>query len=454
MKEAARIVERFAREERLFRRVKRLLVAVSGGSDSVAALLVLRELRERFGFELAVAHFDHKLRPDSHDDLEFVRQLCADLDVPCFTGEGDVREAQAQRRMGMEEAARRMRYQFLAFIAGKQEAGAIATGHTADDQAETVLQRVLRGSGVRGIRGMLPRSPVPGSEAHTLIRPLLPLTRADTVGICQAAGVTPRVDASNVDQSHLRNRLRHETLPYLRELNPSVDRALIGLAESARELFEDVENRAMQVQPRTRNPFGSIFDVAKLAALPQEGLTLVVEREALFSRIEAEINRTRLKNLADVLDKGSGMVAFGDTVVEVSSGQARIGPLLQEPEPFEPKVLNIPGVTRAGPWRIEVSTDRLEPQAGETVAAIPMSSLKGAARVRPPQAGDQLRARKGRPRLSDVFTNAKVPRWERQRSVVVADSAGVITVSHPDIRLPRVPEDDALWIRFAFEPPG
>lgn len=441
-------VERFAREERLFRRLKRVLVAVSGGPDSVAALLILRDLRERFGFEVLVASFDHQLRETSREDLEFVRQLCNDLDVQCFTGEGNVQEARGLRRMGLEEAARRMRYQFLAFVAGKQEAGAVVTGHTAGDQVETVLQRILRGTGVRGIRGMLPRTTVPGSEAHTLLRPLLPLTREDTLAVCEQAGITPRIDESNDDRAHLRNRLRHEVLPYLREVNPSVDHALLGLASSAREVFEDVEHAAMTAQPHTRADIGALFEASKLAALPTEALTMVIEREALFSRLEPEVNRTRLRNLGDVLAKGTGQVAFGDTVVEASCGQVRIGPRLQDEPPFEPRVLNVPGITVAGPWRVEVSTEELEASPGAAVATVSAPGLQGAMRVRPAQRGDRVRVLKGNPRLSDVFTNAKIPRWVREGVPVVADSGGIVALGAPGIRLPAVPEDDALWVRF------
>ena len=151
-----RRVRRFAERERLFRRVQKVAVAVSGGADSVAALLILRELREAFGFELLAVHFDHQLRPGSRDDLERVREICGGLGVEFVSGEGDVARASREARAGIEETARRMRYQFLAFVAGKEQAGCIATGHTRDDQVETVLMRFLRGSGVRGLRGMLP----------------------------------------------------------------------------------------------------------------------------------------------------------------------------------------------------------------------------------------------------------------------------------------------------------
>lgn len=446
-------VERFARRERVFRRVERVLVAVSGGADSIATLLIVRSLAPTFGYEVMAAHFNHQLRPDSKADLEFVRDLSKQLDVPCLTGEGDVREAAASRKAGIEEAARRMRYQFLAFVAQEKRCGAVVTGHTADDQVETILQRILRGTGVRGIRGMLPRGPLPGAEALLLLRPLLELTRSDTEAICEAAGITPLVDESNADTALFRNRLRHDVLPALRELNPSLNRSLLGLASSAREAFEPFEDAAMKAQPVVRNELGSIFDVVALRDLPLESLTLVLEREALFTRLETEVNRTKLQNAASVLQRGSGEVAFGDVLVQASCGKVRLGPPFDvEDAEFEPVVCNVPGVTGAGPWRVDVGLDPFPGDGGPPAAMVSMSGLKGALRVRTPRPGDVVRTRAGRKKLSDVLVDAKVPVWDRAGLVVACDSEVVLAASVPLPKLPAVEEDDALWVRFRPRP--
>ena len=420
-------VARFAADEKLFWRTRRILVGVSGGADSVAALLLLLQLRGRFGFEVDVAHFDHQLRPESPKDLAFVRELCERLEVKCLTGEGDVRALAASRRLGIEDAARRMRYQFLAFAAGKQGADCVATGHTADDQAETVLMRVLRGTGVRGIRGILPVASVPGSPSIRLVRPLLSLTRADTVAICGEGGVNPLVDPSNLDQALARNRVRHDLLATLRAVNPSVDHALRGLAESARELFREVEHQALGTSPSTRGADGSIFALPALVALPNEALTLVIEREAAFTGLAAEVNRTRLRNLRSVLLAGSGRVQFGEVTVQASAGKVRVG---APPEPlpgFEPKVLNVPGVTRAGPWRVEVSTAELPPVEGGRSVAIG-ATFSGALRARSILPGDRIVLRGLDRAVSDVLVNAKVPRWDRRSLVAIADGRRVLAV--------------------------
>jgi tRNA(Ile)-lysidine synthase len=309
----------------MFRRTQKVLVAVSGGPDSLAALLILKALGHELGFDVVACHFDHQLRPESKADMERVRELCLGLSVECVTGEGDVAGVAKQMRRGIEEMAREMRYQFLSFVAEKEHADCIATGHTADDQAETVLMRVVRGRGIRGIRGMLPVTNVPGSDAQRLIRPLLELPRSTTVAICREFGLDPLIDASNTDPRFTRNRVRFETLSALRKHNPSVTHALIGLGKSAREAFEPIERQSFAVQPRERGPIGAIFAVASLRELSGEAISLLIERESTFYHLRPEVNRTRLENLRSVLSRGAGRVFFGDTEVQVSCGVARVG---------------------------------------------------------------------------------------------------------------------------------
>lgn len=431
----------------MFRGSRKVIAAVSGGPDSVAMLLVLLELRERFGFEVVVVHFDHQLRPNSRRDLDWVRELSARLAVPFFSGEGDVALAAVEQGTGIEDAARRMRYGFLGFVAEKERADAIATGHTADDQAETVLMRIIRGSGVRGIRGMLPVSDVPGGGAQRLVRPLLELRRADTMVICQAADIAPLHDPSNDDPRYTRNHIRHETLAALRAVNPDVHDALLGLAASAREVFEGVEKQSFAVQPVERLPIGAIFDAAKLAGLQSEALTLVVEREAAFFKREPEVNRTRVENLRSILTSGAGEVVFGDIVVEVSCGQARLGPPLLEGDSFQGRVLDVPGVTIAGPWRVTVAGDPLPVVAGAGYARVDSSAMKGALRVRPLVNGDRIFYHGIERKVSDLLVNEKVPAWERLGLIAIADGERVHAIIGASKELGADDSEAALYIK-------
>ena len=425
------------------------MVALSGGPDSVATVLVLEALREQLGFDLLAAHFDHQLRPDSGIDREWARDFCATRNIPFFSGEGDVHRAAADGHQGIEAAARTMRYQFLGFVAGKERVERIATGHTADDQAETILQRILRGSGVRGIRGMLPLAPLPGSPGLTVIHPLLRVSHLDTVAICAEAGITPRIDSTNADSAYTRNRIRNEVLPALRAIAPAIDRALIGLGESAREAFGPLEKDSMTVQPTSREAAGALFALKPLAALQSEAVALVIEREATFFKLPAEVNRTRLQNLRAVLRRGSGQVTFGPIVAEASCGIVRLGPRIHAGEVSAPesKILDIPGATKLGAWRVTVSPSPLPEQASAWTGTIASSRAKGVLRLRTALPGDMVRTAAHHKKLSEWLIDRKIPAWDRLSLVIVADAEVVHAVLGLPAISPPPPDDDALYLR-------
>lgn len=439
----------------MFRRVSRVLVAVSGGPDSVVCLEMLLRLRAQLGFEVAVAHFDHQLRADSAEDLQWVRSLARDRGLECVTGEGPVAEVATKQGRGIEETARMMRYQFLAFAAEKENADCIATGHTADDQAETILMHIVRGSGVRGLRGILPVSGVPGAPERRLVRPLLTTSRADIELICQELGIVPRRDLTNIETMATRNRVRMETLPALRELNPGVADALRGLGRSAREAFEFIQKRSFEVQPKERGPVGAIFLTRDLAELPGEALTLVIERESSFYHLEPEVNRTVVENARQMLASGQGAVRFGTVEVESSVGLTRIGPRLAEVEPLPPTVLNVPGPSRVGPWRVDVLTGEPPPNPDAPSCGI-SGDYRGALRARQLAPGDRIQLKGHHRKVQDLLVNEKVPSWERKGMVAITDSSGVLGLFGATRTFAADFEGEpGLWVRLSAIPqPG
>ncbi|MFL5242156.1 MAG: tRNA lysidine(34) synthetase TilS [Gemmataceae bacterium] len=250
-----------------------MVIAVSGGPDSVClwrALLALKTQKSKR--PLCIAHLNHCLRgPQSGADAEFVHELHRSLlaenpDVVLRMGKADV-AAQAQaERTNLEGVARRLRYEWLADVAREMGARWIATGHTADDQAETILYRLLRGTGIQGLRGIAARRPV--DRALTIIRPLLGTRRVEVLDYLSHIEQPFRVDETNVQTKFTRNRIRHELLPLLaKEYNPDIASVLARLAEQAEEIFGEVACQA-----------GKLLQTAEL---PRAGNVLVFDRQIL-----------------------------------------------------------------------------------------------------------------------------------------------------------------------------
>jgi tRNA(Ile)-lysidine synthase len=245
------LVLRYIRERELLRAGDRVCVAVSGGADSVALLRLLLELRAEVGIVLLVVHINHRLRgADSDADEAFVEELARQHNLDFFAGQQRVAEHPLSRKLGLEGAARELRYRFFAEIAAQQRADATATGHTLDDQAETVLLKFLRGAGTRGLAGIFPSvrvrpraqqvdhdpaPEIPPDFELRIVRPLLAVSRAEIEAYLESLGQPWREDESNRDPRFTRNRIRHELLPLLtHDYNPNLRNLLSDTAEVAR----------------------------------------------------------------------------------------------------------------------------------------------------------------------------------------------------------------------------
>jgi tRNA(Ile)-lysidine synthase len=236
-----------------------LVVGLSGGKDSVALTDALACLRRRRGFRVVAAHLDHGLRKDSAQDVAFCAALCESLDVPFRSGRADVRARAARERGGLEQAARRERYAYLRRVRDEEKAAAIAVAHTRDDQAETLLLRLVRGAGATGLSGMRPR-------AGDLLRPLLAVSREQVLAHLRERGLEWREDPTNADTAHRRNRVRHELLPYLEErFNPGIRAALARTASLLADEAAHVRAEADALLERIAHEEGEALSLGRAA---------------------------------------------------------------------------------------------------------------------------------------------------------------------------------------------
>jgi tRNA(Ile)-lysidine synthase len=262
-----------------------VLLAVSGGADSVALLRAMAALKTGGQGRLCVAHFNHKLRTEAKDDELFVVELCNRLGIACETGSTDVAQLAADASEGIEETARRARYDFLQQTAGRIGARFVVTAHTADDQAETILHRIVRGTGIAGLAGMA-RSRRFGSA--TLLRPLLSVRRRELEEYLGDLDQPFRNDPSNADCRFTRNRIRHELLPLLCErFNSGVADSLLRLgclASEAQEVIDSLVDELCGQVVKFKNDTYVEIDAAALAGRPQyllrELLVLVWRRQS------------------------------------------------------------------------------------------------------------------------------------------------------------------------------
>jgi tRNA(Ile)-lysidine synthase len=229
-------VLRYIRDQALLRAGDRVAAAVSGGADSVALLRALLDLRSELGVVLAVAHFNHGLRGEQSDaDEAFVGELSRTHGLDFFGGRGNVAEHAFTAKLSIEAAGRELRYRWFAELAEQQHFDAVATAHTLDDQAETVLLKFLRGAGTRGLAGIYPVIVAGDDKKARIVRPLLCVARGEVETYLAELGQSWREDESNLDHRFLRNRLRHELLPLLeREYNPNIRNLLNDVANTSR----------------------------------------------------------------------------------------------------------------------------------------------------------------------------------------------------------------------------
>ena len=429
------VLEQVAREIQrhgMFSSGERAVVAVSGGADSVALLHVLLELRSQLGIRLSVAHLNHQLRgPESDADERFVTALAAGLGLPFHCKSLDVRGLAEQRRDNLEQTARLCRYQWFTQLTAAGHADKVAVGHTLNDQAETVLLRLLRGSGSAGLSAI---SPV---RADGVVRPLLGTTREQVVDFLRARQVEWREDATNFDLSFDRNRLRHQLMPLLtREWNPNLSAVLARTAEWARDeeayWNETLGDLTSQVIRRRRETVE--LSVNQLAEMPVAVVRRVLRQAAAMTKGNLRgigwDHIEQLRRLAqDTKGSGAAHLPGLEAVRSFDTIRLRALPANSDLADFSidlhpPDAIAIPGSSKMLVLRI---ADRSDPQEGynsSKVEVLDWERVPKPLRLRNWRPGDCYRPR-GRPsakKLKALFQENRTPIWERAGWPVLTSS--------------------------------
>lgn len=418
-----------------------IVCAVSGGADSVALLHCLAALAPTMGISLSAAHFNHCLRgAESDGDEAFVQALCARWSIPLALGRGDVRARAAETGESLEEAARALRHQFL-----RAQPGLIATAHNADDQVETVLVNLLRGTGLRGLGAMAPRE-------GRYLRPLLQVTRAEILAYLEANGLSWREDSTNGRDDALRNRLRHHVVPLLRRENPSL---AATVARSTAILRQDEAYLAGETQALLRRAArDGGWDAATLFAAPaalrsraiRQLLPISKPAAAHVEAVEALLRDCRGSQSVSLPGGVTARREYGLLRLERTPSPAAFAPVSLSPG----QTVSLPGtglrVRLDGPVILEKKVDFLSTFAIKCDMMEEILHLT----VRPRLTGDRLRGPGGSKSLKRWMIDRKIPAARRDLLPVAADSRGVVAVYQVGCDWARraAPGEPAWLLRF------
>ena len=330
-----RTVLRTIEHYKLFPANQTLIIGVSGGTDSLALLHIIVQLRVELDIQVHIATLNHGIRDqDSEADLEFVKQIAEQWRIPYTAAYADIPQLAEKEGIGIEDAARQARYQFLADVAQEQDSKYVAVAHHANDQAETILMHLIRGSGLKGLRGMGFSVPMPKHEHLTLIRPLLHISRIELEQYCIDNQLSPRHDATNDDINYQRNFIRHEIVPRLQVINPKVVTSLLRLGDIA-EVEDDYLKSQLEsvVMPHVRRElrrwtlnldrFRTLHEALKrrylLEAFDQLSLSMVVLEVTQVNRATSWVSQAQV---GTEMDLGQGIrlrLGYTDIYMEYKS---------------------------------------------------------------------------------------------------------------------------------------
>ncbi len=471
-------------EARLLRRVEavlretglapggKLVMGVSGGPDSLALAHVLWRLRDPLRLTLYGAHLDHGIRGvEGAADAAFVQQALRSMGIPTFVRHVRLREGQPAGRLPSEVTARRARHRFFAELTQELHIDAVALGHTADDQAETVLLHLVRGTGTTGLAAMQPLSTLQMDDIKfRLLRPFLGVARIETHAYCALLQLHPRQDSTNLSLAPLRNRLRLHLLPILEEYNPSIKEALLRLARSSAREVAYLDQQVQEAWPSVVHEGGEGVSLdqeafARLApALQSHLLRLAYGR--LRGGTPLELEQAHVEEMLRQMAGSSRRSAHlpGGITFLVEGSRALL--TRQPPRPAGPPLLEetyaltVPGATPLPGWTVvaEVVTLEAPPEVGQEspyAATVDLDAIGPRLWVRARLQGDRFQplGMEEEKRLQDFLVDAKVPSRERAQVPLVLGEQGIVwVVGHRIAHWARLTPETRRVLRVTFEP--
>ena len=391
----------------------KVVCAVSGGADSVALLFGMYLLREKLQIDLSAAHFNHHLRgAESDGDEAFVQDFCNGYGIPLTLGSAQVQPG----KKGLESAAREARYAFLRRLPGK-----IATAHTADDNAETVLMHLLRGTGLKGLGGI---APVNGS----IIRPMLGITRQEVEEFLEEYHLPHREDSSNSEDDFLRNRLRHHVMPLLQRENPSVS---LSVSAAAQRLRQDEDYLQSQLEPQ-------LPPVSRLRQLHPALQYRYLERFLKENGVKEpeQIHITAALELVDSPKPSARMDFPGGVVIGRDYDRLTVLGMQQAPQAVE---ITPSGETLLPRWGIRIQCSQA-PNGG--FGCCPVGKLQ----VRSRQSGDSIRLPGGTKSLKKLMIDRKLSAHLRNSVPILADEQGILWAGQFGLNLSRLEKEPSVYI--------
>ncbi len=434
----------FIKKHRLITPQHMLLVAVSGGQDSVCLLHILKGLQVELGIDLHVAHLDHCLRgTESEADARYVAELAKKLGIPVTIGQCDVRAYQKAHRTSMEEAAREVRYNFLSGVAESIGIDRVAIAHTMDDHVETILLHLIRGTGIRGLRGLKARGRWQSDGKNLIVvRPLLKVTRDETAAYCAKHRLHPRLDTTNLSLVPMRNGVRLELLPLMKKYNPQVVESLLRTARIADDDIAFLEEEASRLQKKLALKQGKTITLDKQGFLE---LSPSIQRHLLRLSIEAllgtlrDIEGRHIEEIMKALHKPAGKrfdLPYG-LVFAIDYGQYILGKDPTVLSPFSPLteeyVLKVPGETAVPGWHIRTSIikrNQMKPKTDAFTAYLDYAAVGKKLTVHPRRRGDRFQplGMKNMKKIGEFMLDARIPRDWRPRIPIVSSSEQIIWV--------------------------